>query len=397
MRTAQIVTAQQHSEQRVRQGQDLKRAAAVDKAQEDEAKRQRQTRELAETSARLAQYRQRITSATTTAYLDVLLRAEPTLAPEINARRRQLEEIFRRQAEARTASQPFSPGQDLEDCWTESTIRVCGPKLVVVPAGSFSMGTSIGEAGWNSEERPQHTVNIAKPFAAGKFEVTVALFRAFADASQREIPNACLELTGFGSGLRRVARHGWSFRSPGYQQTPPHPVVCVNWHDAQAYVLWLSQKTGKTYRMLSEAEWEYVARAGSSGPYAFGADEKRLCEFGNVADELFPAQLSARPLVGCRDGHERTAPVGSFAANAFGLHDTIGNVWEWVADCWNPTYTGAPTDGSAWSTGDCTKRSARGGSWGSNAPTVRSAQRSSWSIDERNYVVGFRVARDLTP
>ena len=162
----------------------------------------------------------------------------------------------------------------------------------------------------------------------------------------------------------------------------PRPVVNVSWHDAQAYVRWLSRETGEAYRILSESEWEYVARAGTERRFWRGDDEGR-------------GRANCRGC-GSRWVGEQTAPVGSFAANAFGLHDVHGNVWEWVTDCWHGTYKGAPVNGDAWTVGgDCGERVLRGGSW-HNAPRfMRSANRGRYSAGIRHHLVGFRVARTL--
>jgi sulfatase modifying factor 1 len=140
-------------------------------------------------------------------------------------------------------------------------------------------------------------------------------------------------------------------------------VVCVSWEDASAYVRWLSQKTGKRYRLLTEAEWEYAARADTTTTRFWGDDAHRSCDYANGADVAAAARLSdvsigAHAL--CDDRYAYTAPVGSYRANAFGLHDMLGNVWEWTQDCWNTTYSGAPTDGTAWDAGDCSMRAVRG-------------------------------------
>ncbi len=242
------------------------------------------------------------------------------------------------------------------------------PEMVVVPGGSFRMGDIQG--GGFSDERPVHTVRIVS-FAAGKYEVTWGQFAAFVDA------------TGYDAGDR--------WRSPGFSQTDQHPVVYVSWDDAQAYVDWLRRKTDKRYRLLTEAEWEYAARAGTTTRYHFGnSTETSLRGNANCHEDL------------CADGYESTAPVGSFGANAFGLHDMHGNVWEWVEDCHHVSYGGAPTDGSAW-TSNCDVGSRmryrpviRGGSWSYNyAPNLRAATRFWLFRNSRFSDNGFRVAQDL--
>jgi formylglycine-generating enzyme required for sulfatase activity len=174
------------------------------------------------------------------------------------------------------------------------------------------------------------------------------------------------------------------------------PAIDVSWNDiTQQYLPWLSRKTGKTYRLLSEAEWEYVARAGTTTRYHFGDSERDLCTYGNVADLSAKEKNPGWTLANCRDGHVNTAPVGSFQPNAFGLYDVHGNVWEWVQDCWNGNYSGAPSDGSARTTVDCGRRVLRGGSWYSNPLYLRAASRGRGTPDFRVDYLGFRVGRTL--
>ena len=165
--------------------------------------------------------------------------------------------------------------------------------------------------------------------------------------------------------------------------------------DAKEYVAWLSLQTGQEYRLLTEAEWEYAARAGSSTQYHFGNSESQLCSFANGADARTMARWRN---TACSDGvGDQTAQAGTFAANAFGLHDMHGNVWEWVEDCWNDSYVGAPSDGSAWLRGDCSIRVLRGGSWLDPTGNLRSADRNRNATGFRDIYAGFRVARTLTP
>ena len=231
------------------------------------------------------------------------------------------------------------------------------PEMVVVPAGSFVMGSPE-----EADEMPIHRVTISEPFAVGKYEVTFAEWEA------------CVADGGcYGHEPVDV---GWGRGN--------RPVMDVSWNYVQTYAMWLSEKTGEPYRLLSEAEWEYVARAGSgTRKYSWGNEVGR-----NRAN-----------CDGCgsRWDGKQTAPVGSFAANAFGLHDMHGNVLEWVQDCWNATYAGAPADGRAWEQGDCNARVLRGGSWNSTPRVLRSAFRLRSTTGSRYSNVGFRVARRLTP
>ena len=170
----------------------------------------------------------------------------------------------------------------------------------------------------------------------------------------------------------------------------------VSWDDiTKEYLAWLVLKSGKSYRLLSEAEWEYAARAGSTTPFYFGSDEKQLCDHANVADQVGKRTYPDWIIADCRDGYLGTAPVGSFKPNAFGLFDMHGNVLEWVADCWNASYRGAPSDGSAWATGECGTRVLRGGSWAREPRYQRLATRNKYQTNTRSFSIGFRVARAL--
>ena len=244
--------------------------------------------------------------------------------------------------------------RDCEEC----------PEMVVVPAGTFTMGSPKTEIHRHKDEGPQHRVTIAQPFAVGIYEVTFEEWEA-CSRTRRCLGNPDDE--GWGRGRR--------------------PVINVDWGDAQMYVRWLSKKTGQEYRLLSESEWEYVARAGTIGPYHTGSDISTTQ--ANFDDDYYNE--------GSRYG-ERTVPVGRFSANPFGVHDVHGNVWEWVQDCWHESYAGAPTDGSAWESGNCKKRVVRGGSWIDPSWVVRSAYRNEQSaVLGSSPVTGFRVARTLTP
>jgi len=176
------------------------------------------------------------------------------------------------------------------------------------------------------------------------------------------------------------------------------PAINVSWEDAQAYVGWLSRKTGKTYRLLSEAEWEYAARAGSTTKYHFGDSESLLCRYANGADLTVKRSNPSWTwtVASCDDGYFYTAPAGSFQPNAFGLYDVHGNVWEWVQDCLNESYAGAPSTGRAWEAGDCSWRVLRSGSWGVEPRYQRSADRF-WSPSTNRSIgnFGFRLSRTL--
>ncbi|MEQ9329398.1 MAG: formylglycine-generating enzyme family protein, partial [Rhodospirillales bacterium] len=223
----------------------------------------------------------------------------------------------------------------------------CGPEMVVIPPGSFMMGSTTGY----SDEQPVHKVDIGYRFAVGRYEVTQSEWRSVMGTDP--------------SGFKGADR----------------PVENVSWADAQAFIGKLNARTGRTYRLLTESEWEYVARAGTTTEYSWGNDIGR----GNA---------NCRSC-GSRWDNRETSPVGSFRANGFGLHDLHGNVWEWVEDCYKNSYSGAPTNGSANTTGDCRKRVLRGGSWSNNPVNLRSANRFRGDTGSRVSFYGFRIARTL--
>ena len=247
-----------------------------------------------------------------------------------------------------------------EAVWRARIIQDCGncPEMVVVPPGNFRMGSLISEADRRADEWPVHRVTIEAPFAVGIYEVTFDEW------------SACVSAGGCG-GYRPSDRGG------------RQPIVLVSWNEAQSYVEWLSDVTGENYRLLSEAEWEYVARAGTGTRYWWG-------------DEIGWNRASCD---GCRSrwDDDRMAPVGSFGANAFGLHDVHGNVWEWTQDCRNMDYHGAPGDGSARESDECSMRIARGGSSKSDPVRLRAASRLGVNATTRFSDLGFRVARRFSP
>jgi formylglycine-generating enzyme required for sulfatase activity len=241
------------------------------------------------------------------------------------------------------------------------TFRECShcPVMVVVPAGSFMMGSPASEPGRFNNEGPQHEVTIASRFAVGQYELTFDEW------------DACV--ADGGCNDYKPPDQGWGRKD--------RPAVNLSWVDVSAYASWLGKKTGKPYRLLSEAEYEYAARGGTQTAYPWGnaiGENKANC-------------------TGCGsqwNGRE-TAPVGSFAANGFGLYDMVGNVWEWTQDCYHDSYNGAPTDGSAWTGGDCYYRVLRGGSRLNSPKGLRSALRDWLPLDNRVSLFGFRVGRTL--
>ena len=285
------------------------------------------------------------------------------------------------------------------------------PDMVVVPAGEFLMGSPENEPGRFTDEEPTHVVHIPALFAVGRYAITRDEFNAFVLATGYSVGGDCqkAELVNGKENFIRVPEA--SFRDPPvFTQQGNHPVVCVSWRDADEYVKWLSRHTNKEYRLLSEAEREYIARAGSTSAFPWGSDAspemanynwqvvsgRRL---GGPPDSGAPA-LKAKP--GTADTHkgsslalQGTVAVTAYRPNSWGLFNTHGNVREWVQDCWNKTYIGAPSDGAAALTGDCSKRVVRGGSWIDEAKDTRSAFRDWGQLDQRYYHTGFRVARAL--
>jgi len=185
----------------------------------------------------------------------------------------------------------------------------------------------------------------------------------------------------------------FDWRRPGYTQGGDHPVVCVSWNDAKAYASWLSKKTWKTYRLPSEAEWEYAARANTTTARYWGTNNADACRYANVSDIAHTNWAGIKRDFPCTDGYINTAPVAKFRANGFGLYDVIGNVWEWTEDCYNKSYDSAPANGTAWTSGDCTRRVNRGGSWDNYVYDARVANRSWPKLTQRDSAVGFRVVR----
>ena len=245
--------------------------------------------------------------------------------------------------------------QDCPDC----------PTMVKIPAGTFTQGSPESELQSRNNERPQREVDIPA-FAMSQTAVTFAQWEACrADGGCTHNPWD----KGWGRGDR--------------------PVMNVSWNDAQEYVTWLSDKTGHDYRLPSESEWEYATRAGTTGRFNTG-------DCINTDQANF---VGTNPAEGCPAGIAlgQTLPVGSFAPNAFGLLDTHGNLWEWTQDCWNDSYSGAPTDGSAWMMGDCSNAMRRGGGWGNPGDALRSAFRTATGRQSRSFAIGFRLARSIPP
>lgn len=284
-----------------------------------------------------------------------------------------------------------------------ATSRACDacPEMVSIPGGEFMMGSPAGDSERGDNELPQRAVRV-KPFALGKTEVTVAEWREFARASgyqtqaERNVSaQGCM--TWESADVPWAWREGRSWREPGWNPKDNEPVVCISWVDAQAYVQWLDQHSAvKGWRLPSEAEWEYAARAGATTRRPWGEDEVS-CVYANGTDRTIgPRGRVWADAATCKDGYWFVAPVGRYRPNAWGLHDMLGNVWEWVQDCYLP-YAGAPSDGSAHETNDCRGRVLRGGAWDEPPGVLRSAERFWLGSGNRNSNVGLRVARSLPP
>ncbi len=259
---------------------------------------------------------------------------------------------------------PFQPGSTFADALASGG---AGPEMVVIPAGRFRMGC-VTRSGCFPDERPVHRVFLDDPIAVSRYAITFEDYDRFA-------------------GANRPGDEGWG--------RARRPVINVSWDQAVRYAQWLSRETGESYRLLSEAEWEYAARAGSERKYHFGNDTTQLCRYANHADADTDYEWRNSY---CSDGvGKKTAVVGSYAPNAFGLYDMHGNVWEWVQDCWNDHYRRAPRDGAPRLEGDCSMRVLRGGAFAYEPESLRAAFRTPLSSRGRSNDIGFRVARALTP
>jgi len=280
---------------------------------------------------------------------------------------------------ARAEEQLNREFQECSDC----------PEMVAIPAGTFRMGSRAAEPGRFDSEGPQHLVSV-RAFALGKYDVTTAQFLIFLRDTRYQ-PAPCDPILGLGW---KTTIHGLAY-PPGETDPPLEPASCLNWNDAQAYITWLNGKVrdlpsaakqrAGPYRLPSEAEWEYAARAGTTTSRWWG-------------DGIGMGKANCNGC-GSQWDNRLIAPVGSFGPNPFGLDDMLGNIWQWVEDCWNENYVGAPTDGSAWLAGDCKKRVMRGGSWSNMPVFIRSATRSRGNVaggdfDYSSYA-GLRVARSL--
>lgn len=308
------------------------------------------------------------------------------------------------------------------------------PQMVVLPSGSFVMGAS-GSGATDTldakpDELPRRVIDVTRPFAVSRTEITVAQFRRFVEHTKYRTGRGCR--TWVAGKLADIP--GASWQKPGFPLREEQPVTCVSWNDAQAFVRWLGSQTRQRYRLLTEAEWEFAARGGASGLYSFGEDVGAICRFGNVADLDAARAYGEMPAGGCRGSRGAAAScrsdvigvlserldvrgaassvpwevvrchdgvgvgaaiVASYAPNGFGLRDTTGNVWEWVQDCYAPRYDARVSDTSAAELDRCEMRVLRGGAWAMNTDGWRAADRDRDRPEVRYAVVGLRVAREL--
>jgi formylglycine-generating enzyme required for sulfatase activity len=279
----------------------------------------------------------------------------------------------------------MAPGtvfQDCDDCL----------EMVRVPTGSFSMGSPDREDGHLDDEGRVHTVTISYPLAVSRYPVTRGQWGKYLQKAGKTGSNNCYVQNPSTGNAEPRPENNW--RNPGFSQEDKHPVVCITWEEAQNYAVWLSGQTGQSYRLLSESEYEFVNRAGNASIYSWGRDLADACSYANGADASAKAQFpNWIGTLTCDDGYVFTSPVGHFKPNRFGLYDTTGNVRSWTADCAHSTYAGAPTDGSAWTTGGaCGERVVRGGSWLSERRSLRAAYRL-FGIGDSADSVGVRLGR----
>jgi len=275
----------------------------------------------------------------------------------------------------------FKPGHGKREWFAD---LAGGPEFVVVPAGKFAMGSAASEPERGASEGPVHTVTFAGPFAVGRHAITRAQFATFVEATGHKADAGAYIWTA--SRWRFDPHACW--RNPGFAQDDDHPVVCINWNDAKAYAAWLSLRAGETYGLMSEAEWEYAARAGTSTTFWWGS---------TISPEMANYDGNHAYQGGGATGEWRrgTVAADSFEANPWGIYQMLGNCWEWTEDCWNENYVGAPGDGSARTSGNCTVRVVRGGSWFAVPQGLRCATRYSYITGGRYSLQGFRLRRSL--
>lgn len=288
-----------------------------------------------------------------------------------------------------------APAEILRRSETGASLWDCAmcPEMVITPAGSYTIGSLDAEPGRARDEGPRKLITLAYALAVGRFEVTREEYEAFVAATGHPVSVGCL--------TDRMTHGVWeidtvsTFRDPSMPQTGRHPVACVSWEDAQAYVAWLNTQTHGGYRLLTESEWEFLARAGSTTVYPWGDDVNIGCAFMNGTDATARATYADWSTATCDDGALKTSPVGVYQPNAFGLYDMIGNLADWVQDCYVASYEALASNGAAQESASCAARTNRGGSWGSQPPYLRTADRFRKAPGHRDDSIGIRVARTL--
>ena len=293
-------------------------------------------------------------------------------------------------ARAMRLARALSPPPIAQPVESESELDLArAPEMVRIEAGCFAMGSDPSEAGRHDNE-PWHSVCV-EDFSISRYEVTRGQYAAFVSETGREAPDGC-QTYGDGGWGPRFGRSGRSWRDPGYAQNDDHPVACVSRDDALAYARWLSERQGQSYRLPTEAEWEYAARAGSGAARHWGDDAGRACLWGNVGDRALQRHYRewSWTIHPCNDGYVHTAPVGNYRASPYGLHDMVGNLWEWTCSAYDAAYRGAEHR--------CTwggrNGVVRGGSWSNSPRWARSAGRFENRVDARFDLLGFRLAHD---
>ena len=294
-----------------------------------------------------------------------------------------------------SAAEPPKPFRDCADC----------AEMIVVPSGGFEMGSTPEEraaegvpAKFGDREQPRHHVTIARPFAMSRTEITRGDYARFVAATHRPDPPSCGVFNPREDNW--APQPGFSWRNPGFPQQDDEPAACIAWQDAHDYAAWMARRTGKPYRLPSEAEWEYAARAGTGTVRYWGDGREDICTRANIMTartvERLGSPKSWQDKLVCSSPHAFTQPVGSYAANPFGLDDMLGNVFEWVSDCYHPNEQGAPADGSSWDEPACRQRLPKGGAFHSLTWLARPAFHGGPVPPEIHTVAaGIRIVRDL--
>jgi formylglycine-generating enzyme required for sulfatase activity len=306
--------------------------------------------------------------------------------------------VIAKESEATPPAPPASePGRDRASSVTPGQItNAIGMKLVLIPAGEVMMGSPEGEKDAEDDQHPQHRVRITRPFYLGATEVTRCQFRRFVDETAYRTEAERDGRGGHGwneenKTFEQNARYNW--QSPGFEQTDDHPVVNVSWNDAVAFCEWLSRKEGVTYRLPTEAEWEYACRAGTTSKYSHGDDPEGLAAVGNIADGTAKAKYPGWTTITAQDGFIYTAPVGRYNRNAWGLFDMHGNVWEWCSDGYAADYYKRSPEDDPQGAEGAAVRVIRGGGWLNGPRYARSALRRRTAPENRDINLGFRLAR----